>query len=95
MFGKRRDADETSKAVAGQVTDFAASANTLTLGMNTAYSLDQSLLAHSQAHAVLFSNMISEQQQFIAAGQAASIKMAADLYGIRPDDIMPSVDDDN
>lgn len=92
MLGNREELDENAEAVSGQVTDSLATVNTLAQGLNAAYSLDQSILAHSQAHGVLFANMISEQQQFVSTGQAASIKMAADLYGISPEDILPSSD---
>lgn len=92
MLLSREGTDENEALVPDQVTDSVASANTLTMGLNAVYAMDQGFLAHSQAHGVLFANMINEQQQFIAAGQAASIKMAADLYGISPEDILPSSD---
>ena len=92
MWRNREDVDESETLVENQITDSVASANTLTMGLNAAYGMDQSMLAHSQAHGVLFANMINEQQQFMAAGQAASLKMAADFYGISPEDILPSSD---
>lgn len=92
MLGMREEVDEGQEVVSEQITDSVTATNALAMGLNSAYSLDQSILAHSQAHGVLFANMISEQQQFVAAGQAAAIRMAADFYGIRPEDIMPSSD---
>lgn len=90
MLGKRQQSEDTPKAVSDQVTDSLASENTNSLGLNTVYSLNQSLLAQSAAHDVLFASMVSEQARLVAAGQAAAIKSAADIFGIDPEDIMPS-----
>lgn len=90
MFGwtkKIRDEFEAvPETVAEQVTDSVTTANVANLGSTPAVSLDQALLAQSQAHAVLFANMVSEQQRLVNAGQAAAMKSAAEIFGIASSD---------
>lgn len=51
-----------------RITDAVAQANVKVVGEAPALSLAQSYLAASQANAVLFANMISQQQQLAIGG---------------------------
>lgn len=84
-FGKRKAKQDanTPSAEAGQAQISAEEARMAEI--NAAYALDQALLAQSQAHGVLFANMVSDQQKFTAASQASALKNAAELIGIDPD----------
>lgn len=81
--------------VSEQVTDALAEDNLTLLGLNTAYSLDQTLMSQSQAHGTLFANMVSEQQRQTTAGQASAIKIAADIFGVKPEDLAPGLYSDD
>lgn len=102
IFQKWRKKDKSSEEgdpetvkVAEQVTDSVAADNLTLLGLNTAYSLDQTLMSQSQAHGALFANMVSEQQRQTTAGQAAAIKVAADMFGIKPEELVPGLYSDD
>lgn len=82
-------------SVSEQVTDTTAADNLSLLGLNSAYSLDQTLMSQSQAHGTLFANMVSEQQRQTTAGQASAIKIAADIFGIKPEELAPELYSDD
>lgn len=75
---KAAEADSISK----KATDTVAETNTMVLGVNPALTIDQTLMAQSQAQGALFANMVSEQKRLVEAGQAAAIQNAADIIGI-------------
>jgi len=90
VFGKwKRRVEEIAEdvpvGVAPEVTDGITQANVQELGTVPAVSIDQTILAQSQAQGVLFANMVSDQQRQINAGQAATLKCAAEIFGISPD----------
>lgn len=94
MFRRKRKAAKPKQeadcnTAAEQTADALAQATLSTLGHNAALSLDQSLMAQSQAHGVLFANMVSEQQRLVAAGGSAAIKNAAEILGVSPEKIDP------
>lgn len=89
-FGSQRKAgptpgDEPEKIAPTGRPGAAADAGASAIELNAAYALDQTLLAQSQAHGVLFANMVSDAQRLNQAGQAAVLKSAAEMIGVPPE----------
>ncbi|TNE62637.1 MAG: cobalt transporter ApaG [Alphaproteobacteria bacterium] len=76
------DYDNSVDGVDQMVTDAVTQANVTTLANGPAVATDQAYFAHTQAHGVLFANMVGDQQRQSAAGLAAALTSAARIFGL-------------
>ncbi|WP_417460696.1 hypothetical protein [Kordiimonas sp.] len=95
MFGlwrrKRKEekaAKEKAARVNEQVADSVAANTASTIAASAAVSIDQAILAQSQAQSALFASMVSEQHRLTNANQLDVLKFTADIFGISPDDLI-------
>ncbi|MGO1119703.1 RebB family R body protein [Rhodovibrionaceae bacterium A322] len=57
-----------------QITDAVAQTNVKVVGEAPAVAMAQNYLAASQANAILYANMVNNQQQLAIAGQASMVE---------------------
>lgn len=95
MFGlwkrkKKKNGSTEKKASRAheKVADNIAADTASTIAASAAVSIDQTILAQSQAQSALFASMVSEQRRLTNENQLDVLKFTADIFGISPNDLI-------
>lgn len=71
---------QTDQAPQTASTSEASEINSLVLGVNPAFSIDQTFMAQAVAQGQLFANMVTEQQRHMTQGAVTAVQIARKFY---------------